>query len=355
MIARLGLSAFLFAAAIGSFPEAAAQTNAVTKATFTNPIVARGADPWVIQWRGDYYFCQSRGGRGVSVSKAARLEEIGSGSWARVWSPPSGQPYSKELWAPELHYLRGKWYIYVAADDGKNENHRMYVLEGTSQNPQDRFEFKGQLALQPDRWAIDGTVLEMPDGRLYFIWSGWEGSENVAQNLYIAPMKDPLTIAGERACISRPEHDWEKRGSSKDLPTINEGPQVLWHGDKLFVIYSASGSWGDDYCLAQLTWTGGDVMSPSSWVKKPVPVFARTKDVFGPGHCSFTKSPDGREDWIVYHAARHSGAGWDRDVRIQPFAWAADGSPQFGEPIAPGVSLPLPSGELPTTSPTRRR
>ena len=59
--------------------------------TFTNPIVARGADPWVIRWRGDYYFCQSRGGRGIRVSKAARLEDIGKGSWARVWSPPPGQ------------------------------------------------------------------------------------------------------------------------------------------------------------------------------------------------------------------------------------------------------------------------
>jgi len=144
--------------------------------------------------------------------------------------------------------------------------------------------------------------------------------------------------------LSKPEHDWEKWGSSKDLPTINEGPQVLWHGDRLFVIYSASGSWDDNYCLVQLTWTGGDVLSPSSWVKKPVPVLAKIKDVFGPGHCSFTKSPDGREDWIVYHAVRRAGSGWDRDVRIQPFTWAADGSPLFGEPIAPGVPLPVPSG-----------
>lgn len=338
---------FAFAAALGSFASEDGQEKAVARTTFTNPIVTRGADPWVIQWHGHYYFCQSREGRGVWVNKAARLEEIGKGAWKQVWSPPSGQPYSREIWAPELHYLLGKWYIYVAADDGRNQNHRMYVLEGASQDPQGRFEFKGQLALKPDRWAIDGTVLELRDGRLYFIWSGWEGTENVAQNLYCAPMKDPLTIAGERVCISKPEHNWEKRGSSKDLPTINEGPQVLWNGDKLFLIYSASGSWSDDYCLGQLTWTGGDVMSASSWVKKPVPVFARTKDVFGPGHCSFAKSPDEREDWIVYHAARRPGSGWDRDVRIQPFTWASDGSPRFGEPLAPGVPLTMPSGQWP--------
>lgn len=329
---------------LASVTGVVAQEAIVGSTTFTNPIVERGADPWVIRWRGDYYFCQSRGGRGVWTTKAARLEAIGQGPWSQVWMPPPGRPYSRGIWAPELHYLRGTWYVYVAADDGRNENHRMYVLEGTTQDPRDRFELRGQLALKPDRWAIDGTVLEMPDGRLYFIWSGWEGFENVAQNLYLAAMKDPLTIEGERVCISRPEHAWEKRGASKDLPTINEGPQVLWHGKRLFLIYSASGSWSDDYCLGQLTWTGGDVLSPSSWVKKPVPVFARTEKVFGPGHGSFTKSPDEREDWMVYHAARRSGSGWDRNVRTQPFTWAADGSPDFGKPVAPGVPLPVPSG-----------
>jgi GH43 family beta-xylosidase len=305
---------------------------------FTNPICV-GADPWVFRHHGHYYFCQSRGG-GIMVARSDRLEEIGRGRWVRVWTPPAGLP-ARELWAPELHRLRGKWYIYVAADDGENRNHRMIVLEGTTPDPQSPFVSKGRLAATTDRWAIDGTVLEMPGDRLYFVWSGWEGTRNVAQNLYIARMSDPWTIAGERVCISRPEFDWEKHGE----PLINEGPEVLRHGQRLFLIYSASGSWGDDYCLGRLDWTGGDPLRPESWVKHPRPVFARTPDVFGPGHCSFTTSPDGREDWIVYHAARRKGSGWDRNVRIQPFRWNRDGTPDFGRPISPRVSLPVPSGE----------
>jgi GH43 family beta-xylosidase len=322
---------------------AADDTNEGARATFTNPIVT-GADPWVVRWEGDYVFCQSRLG-GIAINRAKRLEDIGKGEWSVVWRPPAGTEHSKELWAPELHYVRGKWYVYVAADDGKNEHHRMYVLEGTSQNPRDPFVFKGQLKPTTDRWAIDGTVLELPGDRLYFVWSGWEGTENVAQNLYIAAMSDPMTISGERVLISRPEFEWEKRGSGGGLPTINEGPEALKNGDKVFIIYSASGSWGDDYCLGQLTWTGGDPLDPASWVKRPEPVFSRTKDVFGPGHCSFTKSPDGKEDWIVYHAAKHRGAGWDRDVRIQKFTWKPDGSPDLGRPVSPGVPLGVPSGE----------
>lgn len=307
-------------------------------ATFTNPI-GRGADPWVIRHDGHYYLCQSHGG-GIRVGKSDRLERIGTTPWALAWTPPKGMP-AQELWAPELHYLRSKWYIYVAADDGENRNHRMIVLEGTTQNPQDPFVFKAKLAARTDRWAIDGTVLTMPDGRLYFIWSGWEGFENVAQNLYIAEMSDPWTIKGERVCISRPELPWEKNGE----PLINEGPVALWHGRDLFLVYSASGSWGDDYCLGVLRWNGGDVLDPRSWVKSPKAAFSRTPTVFGPGHCSFTTSPDGKESWIVYHAARRKGSGWDRNIRIQPFTWNPDGSPNLGTPVSPGVPIPVPSGE----------
>ncbi|MGH7951662.1 MAG: glycoside hydrolase family 43 protein [Limisphaerales bacterium] len=311
----------------------------ISNRTFTNPIVGHGADPWVIWWKTNYYFCQSRPD-GVWVNKAARLEDIGKGHWKCVWQPPKGTSYSKQLWAPELHFLQGKWYIYVAADDGDNFNHRMYVLEGSSKDPQAAFMFKGKIAAHTDRWAIDGTVLQMPDQKLYFIWSGWEGANDVAQNLYIAPMSNPWTISGERVCISRPDQKWEQH----DHPFINEGPETLWHDNQLFIIYSANGAWGDDYCLGQLTWSGGGVLNAKSWIKKPAPVFSGTADVFGPGHCSFVKSPDGKEDWIVYHAHKYKGSGWERDIRIQRFDWNANGSPNFGAPVSPGVLLSEPSG-----------
>jgi GH43 family beta-xylosidase len=307
--------------------------------TFTNPVVTRGADPWVIWWQTNYFFCQSHAD-GIWVNRAARLEDIGADHWKCVWRAPAGTAYSKQIWAPEMHFLENKWFIYFTADDGDNANHRMFVLEGTSTDPQGPFKFKGKIAAPSDRWAIDGTVLKMPGEKLYFIWTGWPETNDGVQNLYTAPMSNPWTISGKRVCISQPDHKWEQR----DFPHINEGPETLWHDGKLFVIYSASAFWDDNYCLGQLAWTGGDVLNPKSWVKKPEPVFEHTADVFGPGHCSFVKSPDGKEDWIVYHA--HSARDpRQRDVRIQRFTWNPDGSPDFSAPVSPGVPLPPPSGE----------
>ena len=311
-----------------------------TDNTYINPIVFHGADPWVVFWNEAYYYCYSKGGM-ILVNKASRLQNIGKGKRAFVWRPPSGEAYSKELWAPELHYLDGKWYIYVAADDGDNHNHRMYVLEGQSQDPQGKYTLKGKISDPSDKWAIDGTVLRLDSGDMYFIWSGWEGDVNVQQNLYIAPMSNPWTISGERVLISQPEYAWEKIGN----PLINEGPQVLQHAGRIFIIYSASGSWTDSYCLGQLALVGDNPLDPAAWVKKETAVFSPTDTVFGPGHAGFTTSPDGQEHWIVYHAAKKQGSGWDRNVRMQRFGWTPSGEPDFGTPVDKGVELPGPSGQ----------
>lgn len=314
--------------------------NSHEKITFTNPIKESGADPWVINHDGYYYSCYAKGNNSIYIGKAERLEEVYNESSAKkVWQSPPGKEYLLELWAPELHYLNGKWYIYFAADTGKNENHRMFCIEGTSDDPQGEYIFKNKLSVEDDRWAIDGTVLDKGNGELYFIWSGWEGSKNVSQNIYIAKMSNPFTLTGERVKISVPEESWETNGT----PLVNEGPEVLIKNGVIHIAYSASGSWTDDYCLGLLTCKDGDVMNQNSW-EKTGSVFSKTEEVYGPGHCSFTKSPDGKEDWIIYHANRYSGTGWDgRSVRMQKFTWD-NNYPVFGKPVKTGEVIEAPSG-----------
>ena len=274
---------------------------------FNNPIAPKGADPWVIFYGGYYYYCLSARG-GVCVARVSDIRDLADAEPTLVWQPPENTMYSRELWAPELHFLDGAWYIYVAADDGRNENHRMYVLRGTSPtNPLEPFEFIGKITDSTDKWAIDGTVMKYAD-KLYFVWSGWEGDVNIIQHLYIAPMSNPYTISGERIKISSPELIWELNGGE---PKINEGPAAIEYNGSMHIVYSASGSWCDDYCLGILTLkNGGDPLSAESWVKSDKPILSKRDAMFGPGHCSFTTSPDGSQTYMIYHANLVSGTGW---------------------------------------------
>lgn len=303
---------------------------ALPKFTLLNLIHDRGEDPWVIRWNNNYYYCREMDDCVIMVNKAARLEDIGKQNHV-VWADPSHSSEA-EVWAPELHRLDGKWYIYFTKD--KEEKHRMYVLESTSDDPQGKYVFKGKITDPSDQWAIDGTILYHGD-RYYFLWSGWDNVRDKTQNIYIAPMSNPWTISGERVCISRPEHDWEKVGAP-EWPPVNEGPQALEKNGKIFIIYSASHSLTADYCLGQLALVGKDPLEASSWAKSPKPVFSKTGSIYGPGHASFIEKADG-SDWIIYHAYHPRGieGGWDaRELRAQRFTWHKDGSPNFGRPRA---------------------
>lgn len=280
-----------------------------------NPIIDGGSDPYVIEHDGTFYYCWS-GGNGVMVAKCGdKIDSISPDGGKKVYTSPANTNYSGEYWAPELHYINGEWYIYVAADDGNNATHRMFVLKGTTHDPTDPFEFVGQITDPSNKWAIDGTVVTC-NGELYFVWSGWPGDSDVDQRLYIAHMSDPTTIDSERTEISRPVLGWEGR--------INEGPCAVYNGDDVYIVYSGNGSWSEDYCLGYLKLTGSDPLKASSWTKSQTAILLKSSVAMGPGHCSVVTAPDGTQ-WIYYHANLEV-AGWNgRSVWIQKLEFSSDG------------------------------
>lgn len=318
--------------------------------TFTNPLLPQGADPFSFYKDGYYYYMHTAGSR-LELRKTKSIADLASAEKKVIFDPPPGKAWSRELWAPEIHFLRGRWYVYFAADDGDNINHRMFVLENRSSDPmKGEWVFKGKIGDKTDKWAIDGSVLEYR-GKLYMVWSGWHGDKNGQQDIYIAKMKNPLRIKGKRIRISSPVFDWEKDG---DLPgdphhvSVNEGPQPLSNKGRLFLVYSASGCWTDSYSLGLLTFTGRrNLLDSASWRKSERPVFTQSREngVYAPGHNSFFKSPDGTEDWILYHANSKpgDGCGRQRSPRAQKFSWREDGVPEFGTPMKEGIPLAVPS------------
>jgi GH43 family beta-xylosidase len=288
----------------------------------------------MIQHEGFYYYCESRNERrSIAIRRSRTIAGIGHDHGVCVWNAPAIGRNRSEIWAPELHRIGNRWFLYYAADDGHNENHRMWVLESDGDDPRGKYHCRGELLT--GGWGIDGTVLTLDDGRMFFVWSGWPGPANGSQNLYLARMKDPLTMAGSPVLLCAPDQAWEQRG----MP-ICEGPQVLKRNGSIFIVYSASGSWTPHYCLGLLRNRTGDVLNPSAWEKRG-PVFESTEHVWGVGHCSFVKSLCGKEDWMVYHAKSLPQNGWrDRDVHAKRFTWTPDGLPDFGAPTPRGIAAP---------------
>ena len=152
-------------------------------------------------------------------------------------------------------------------------------------------------------------------------------------------------MAGPRVRISSPDFSWEKQGFG-----VNEGPEFLVNGNRIFLIYSASFCGTDLYNLGQLTATStANLLDPASWIKSANPVFGPNagNGTYGVGHNGFFTSATGNENWIIYHAnaATGQGCGDLRSIRMQPFTYRTDGTPDFGTPLPVTTFIKRPAGE----------
>ena len=320
-----------------------------TEKTFTNPLLSSGPDPWVIQKDSFYYYTQTSGDR-IRLWKTKSMSRLNFVTPVTVWTKPATGPNSENVWAPEMHFIDNKWYIYYTAGSGDiNTTQRLFVLENASPDPtQGTWVDKGQIKdAAADFWAIDANVFNY-NGSNYLLWSGHQTVADLTQRIYIAKMLNPLTLANGRIEISAPTFAWERIGAP---PAVNEGPEVIKSpAGRPVLIFSASGCWTDDYSMGMLLLKeNSDPMDAANWVKSSNPVFTKNAEsgAYGPGHCSFFKSPDGTQDWFIYHANSlpNQGCGDVRNPRMQQFTWNTDGTPNFGTPVKISTALTRPAGE----------
>lgn len=269
--------------------------------------IPQRADPYVIKHTdGTYYFTASIPAYDRIVLRSSdTLKGLAEAEEITVWSKHAKGAMGNHIWAPELHYLQGKWYLYFAAGDAEDKWHiRPYVLECQGQNPlQDVWVEKGMMqCADADEFSfrsfsLDATIFENK-GEYYYVWAEKVGVGRMISNLYIARMESPTKLATVQVLLTTPDYDWERRGF-----WVNEGPAVLKHNGKIYLTYSASDT-GVNYCMGMLCIDEKeDMLDPKKWSKKRQPVLATREElgIYGPGHNSFTVDEEG-DCVIVFHA-----------------------------------------------------
>lgn len=311
--------------------------------SYKNPIVIQRADPYIYKHTdGYYYFTGSVPAFDlIELRRARKIEDLQDAETFVVWRKHEEGEMSNLIWAPEIHYINNKWYIYFAAAPdrevtGITFNHKMYVIECEDENPlTGTWIEKGRVDSGWDSFALDATTFEN-NGKLYYVWAQEDLNveKNSHSNIYIAEMENPWTLKSKAVLLTKPEYDWEIQ-----LFWVNEGPAILKKNGKIFLTYSASGT-DENYCIGMLTADeNSDLLDKNSWIKSKEPVFKTSYEnkQYGPGHNSFTVSEYG-EDLLVYHSRNYTELKGDalsdpnRHARIEIIKWNEDGTPNFGVP-----------------------
>lgn len=311
---------------------------------YQNPVLLQRADPWVYKHTDGYYYFTASVPEydRIEVRRSLTIQGLAQAEPVVAWRKYDEGPMSANIWAPEIHYIDGKWYIYFAAarttetQDGLFD-HRMFVLENESANPlEGQWVEKGKIVTEWESFALDATSFEHR-GTRYLVWAQKDPSIKGNSNLYIAPLANPWTLGAKQVMITTPEYDWEKIGF-----LVNEGAAVLKRNGKIFISFSGSAT-DYNYCMG-LLWAdeNADPMDPASWNKLSQPVFQTNEETgqYGPGHNSFTVSEDGKRDVMIYHARNYKHIEGDplydpnRHTRAQVIEYDADGTPVFGIPVA---------------------
>ncbi|MCM4077367.1 glycoside hydrolase family 43 protein [Paractinoplanes hotanensis] len=307
------------------------------------PLVTQRADPFITpRTDGRYYFTGSVPEYDrIALRGASTLAGLSGAAESVIWRRPASGKMAGHVWAPELHRVDGRWYVYFAAGDSDDVFRiRTYVLESPLADPLDAsgWQLKAQLMTEWDGFTLDATTFAHR-GRRYLVWAQSEPEIAVNTSLYIARMGTPWSLASKPTRITTPTRDWEIQGFR-----VNEGPAVLIRNGRVFLTFSASAT-DARYCMGLLTADAdADLLRRESWVKTPDPIFVTNASTerFGPGHNSFTVAEDGRTDVLVYHARDYRDITGDplydpnRHARVQRLYWHPDGTPLFGVPVGDG-------------------
>ncbi len=311
------------------------------------------ADPYVTKGEDYYYFTASypmygkddpEGYDRIILRRSKTIDGLARAEEKIIWSVNNSLSAFRFVWAPEIHKIKGKWYVLFAASSCSENvwDINCHCIMCTGCDPyNDPWVEKGKFtAASGDdvsftRFSLDMTYFES-GGKSYVAWAQAVGQSNV----YLAQVDpdEPWKTVSAPLLLTKPEYDWER----VRIP-VNEGPAVMHHSGKIFLAFSASAT-GPEYCVGLMyADEGADLLDIKNWTKldKPVLTSDDLEGEYGPGHNSFVKDENG--EWIfVYHSRdekcfsgecgySHHDSLYDpcRSARKRKVYWSCDGMPIF--------------------------
>ena len=284
----------------------------VLSCEYSNPFIEERADPYIFKGPDNYYYFTAsypafgsvdNGYDRIVLRRSETVDGLSNETETTIWKAHPEGNMAKHIWAPEIHYIKDKWYVFFAAGDKEQIwNIRPYVLMCDGNDPiNDSWTECGIMKGQKDdtlsftNFSLDMTYFEN-NGTHYLIWAQIYGDSSLFMAT-IDPEK-PWQLTSKPVLLTKPEYEWEKVKHR-----VNEGASVLKIKDKVYVFFSASGT-GAEYCMGVIyADKSSNLLDSSSWTKVPYPVLT-TEDLegeAGPGHNSFVINETGKI-LLVYHA-----------------------------------------------------
>ena len=291
------------------------------------------ADPFVFRASDGFYYAY---GTGPAADDGKRFPCLRSSNLVDWEARPNALLPLKDCvnyWAPEVAEKDGCFYMFYSATTQKSdEHHRLRVA--TSATPDGPFVDSGKLLVPEVGFSIDGhPFFDVMSGK-WFLFFATDYTDDAPYGTGLAVIQlgdDLLSTVGQAKCIVRASCPWQVYERDRDYKgrrwaewNCIEGPFVLFHDGVYYCLYSGGAWQTENYGVGFATATNpmgpwkDDMARHGPTVVKGIP-----GRVIGPGHNSVVTGPDGRTQYVAYHA-------WDlaksaRRLCIDPLIWTPDG------------------------------